>query len=596
MSSESLPSSKGGSRIKWRETLRQAVWIFAYLDRYRWMFFPAMGAVLITSGMSLVFPILMGHLVGESMSDRAILDHANETALVLLVLLTIQACITFVRMQFLSRAGERALADMRRDTYAKLVRLPMAYYSDHRVGEISSRVAADLSLIQETLVSTIPQFLRQCVMLSAGLVFLFVVSPKLALFMLGCLPAVLLFIAFFGFRIRGSSRKAQDELAETNVIIDETLHGIASVKAFCNEELEVRRYGRCLDRYLSSAYKLINGRAFMVAFVIFALFGAITLIVWFGARMLVTGHIDRPAFTQFCFVTAFVAGAIAALPEIISQIQKAVGATDRLREILDEPCESTLSTAEAPATPAAGLVTFDKVSFSYPSRPGAPVLKQVSFTVASGERIALVGPSGAGKSTLVSLLLRFFEPTKGSVLLDGQDIRSYPLDWVRRQMAVVPQEVLLFGGTIRDNIAYGNPAASEEEIRHAAARANAHDFIAKMPEGYDTLAGERGTRLSGGQRQRIAIARAILANPAILLLDEATSSLDSESERLVHDALEELMRDRTSIIIAHRLATVRSADRILVLNEGRIEQQGTHEALTQERDGLYHMLARLQFS
>lgn len=579
-----------------RENLRKAVWIFAYLDRYRGMFVPAMLAVLLTSGMSLAFPILMGKLIGESMTDAAILDHANRTALELFVILTIQAGITFARMQLLSRAGERALADMRRDTYAKLVRLPMAFFSEHRVGEISSRVAADLSLIQDTLVSTTPQFLRQCVMLVAGMIYLFVLSPKLALFMLACLPAVLLFIAFFGFRIRGSSRRAQDHLAETNVIIDETLHGIASVKAFGNEDLETRRYGRVLDRYLAAAYELIHGRAFMVAFVIFALFGAITLVVWFGARMLVHEHIGRPAFTQFCLVTAFVAGAFAALPEIISQIQRAVGATDRLREILDEPGESAPLAIAPPAVPSAGQVTFEGVSFAYPSRPGVTVLNEVSFVVESGQRVALVGPSGAGKSTLVSLLLRFFDPVSGAVKLDGRDIREYPLDWLRHQMAVVPQEVLLFGGSIRDNIAYGNPAATEEDIRQAAARANAHDFIEKLPEGYDTLAGERGMKLSGGQRQRIAIARAILANPAVLLLDEATSSLDSESERLVHDALEELMRDRTSLIIAHRLATVRNADRILVVNEGRIVQQGTHDELLEEREGLYRMLARLQFS
>lgn len=579
-----------------RENLRQALWIFAYLNRYRRMFLPAMAAVLITSGMSLLFPILMGQLIGESMSDEAILEQANRIAQILLVILTIQAGITFVRMQLLNRAGECALADMRRDTYAKLVRLPMAFFIERRVGEVSSRIAADLSLIQETLVSTLPQFLRQCVMLSAGLVFLFFLSPKLALFMLACLPAVLLFIASFGFRIRGGSRQAQDRLAETNVIIDETLHGIASVKAFGNEDLEIGRYRHCLDRYLAAAYRLIQGRSLMVAFVIFALFGAITLVVWFGARMLVAGDISRPAFTQFCFVAAFVAGAFAALPEIISQIQKAVGATDRLREILDEPTESGPAALPGPGGPATGQVRFEGVTFAYPSRPGTTVLHDVSFTAESGRRIALVGPSGAGKSTLVSLLLRFFDPSAGSVRLDGRDIRDYPLDWLRAQMAVVPQDVLLFGGTIRENIAYGRPGASDEEIRQAADRAHARDFIDKLPEGYETIVGERGVKLSGGQRQRIAIARAILANPAVLLLDEATSSLDSESERLIHDALEDLMKERTSIIIAHRLATVRNADRILVLNEGRIVQQGTHDELLGEREGLYRMLSRLQFS
>lgn len=598
MSRERASSSQDAPKVKLtRANLRGALWIVSYLNRYGWMFYPAMVAVLITSALSLAFPILMGRLIGESMSDQAILQHANATALILLVILTVQAAITFARMQLLNRAGERALADMRLDTYARLVRLPMAFFSERRVGEISSRTASDLTLIQDTLVSTIPQFLRQCVMLSAGLVYLFILSPKLALFMLACLPAVLLFIAFFGFRIRGSSREAQDHLAETNVIIDETLHGIASVKSFGNEELETQRYRRSLDRYLAAAYQLIQGRAFMVAFVIFALFGAITLVVWFGARMLVAGDLPRPAFTQFCLVTAFVAGAFAALPEIISQIQKAVGATDRLRAILHEPCETGPSPATAaPSAPAAGQVSFEEVTFSYPSRPGASVLKGVSFHVESGQRVALVGPSGAGKSTTVSLLLRFFDASSGVIRLDGQDIRQYPLSWLRQQMAVVPQDVLLFGGSIRENIAYGKPGASEEEIRNAAIRAHAHDFISRLPEGYDTMAGERGTKLSGGQRQRIAIARAILANPSVLLLDEATSSLDAESERHVQDALEDLMRDRTSIIIAHRLATVRTANRIFVVNEGRIVQQGTHAELMEDHEGLYRMLAKLQFS
>jgi len=597
MSRDTAPSSEDAPKVKLsRENLRKALWIFSYLDRYRWMFLPAMAAVLVTSGLSLAFPLLMGRLIGESMANEAILSTANRIALSLLVILTIQACITFTRMQLLGRAGDRAVADIRRDTYEKLVRLPMSFFSERRVGEVSSRLAADLTLIRDTLVTTTPQFLRQCVMLSAGLTFLFILSAKLALFMLACLPAVLLFIAFFGFRIRGSSREAQDRLAETNVILDETLHGIADVKAFANESFEIDRYKKGLDRYLEHAFQLIHGRSFMVAFVIFALFGAITLVIWFGARMLVSEEISRPAFTQFCFVTAFVAGAFVALPEIISQIQKAVGATDRLRDILDEASESHADSAEAPASPAAGRVTFEQVSFAYSSRPDVTVLDDVTFTAESGQRVALVGPSGAGKSTLIALLLRFFEPTAGSIRLDDRDTREYPLDWLRHQMAVVPQEVLLFGGSIRENIAYGNPSATDEEIRQAAKRANAHEFISGFPEGYETLVGERGVKLSGGQRQRIAIARAILANPAVLLLDEATSSLDSESERLVQAALDDLMRDRTSIIIAHRLSTVRNADRILVLNEGRIIQQGTHEELVDDQEGLYRMLAQLQFS
>ncbi len=579
------------------ENLRKTLWLFDYLGKYRAMFIPAVLAVLTTSVLSLLFPVLMGRLIGESMSDATILQRANETARLLIGILTVQAGITFARMHLLGRAGDLAVADIRRDTYQHVVRLPMTFFAERRVGEVSSRIAADLSLIRDSLVDTTPQFLRQCVMLIAGLGYLFYLSPKLAFFMLACLPAVLAFIAFFGFRIRGTSRDAQDRLANTNVIIDETLHGIADVKAFGNEAHEIQRYDSGIRHYLESAFKLIGGRAFMVAFVIFALFGVVTLLVWFGAKMLVAGDITRPAFTQFCFVTAFVAGAFVALPEIVSQLQKAVGATDRLQDLLREETEGDESSdASEPSAPAAGKVEFRDVRFAYPSRPDTTVLQDVSFTVESGQRVALVGPSGAGKSTMIALLLRFFDPQSGGIRLDDTDTRQYPLAWLRRQMAVVPQEVLLFGGSVRENIAYGDPSASEEAIVSAAKRANAHDFIEGFPEGYDTLVGERGVKLSGGQRQRIAIARAILANPAVLILDEATSSLDSESERLVQEALDDLMRDRTSLIIAHRLSTVRNADRILVLNEGQIVQSGTHDALIEERDGLYRMLAQLQLT
>ena len=579
-----------------KEILHRNLWLFGYLARYKVMFIPAMIAVLVTSGMSMAFPVLMGRLIGESMSDHAVLEQATHIAKLLLGILTVQSIITFVRMQLLGRAGDRAVAEIRRDAYDHLIRLPMAFFSERRVGEVSSRLAADLSMIRDTLCSTTPQFLRQCVMLIAGLIYLFILSAKLALFLLACLPAVLLFIAAFGFRIRGTSRQAQDLLAASNVIVDETLHGIADVKAFSNEGYETERYRAANQRYLDVAFKLVSGRAFMVAFIIFALMGSITLVVWFGSRLLVSGDIARADFTQFAFVSAFVAGAFGALPELFTEMQKAIGATDRLREILEEKQEGDHATGQPPSQSAKGHVEFSGVRFSYPSRPDVEVLRGVDFQIEPGQRVALVGPSGAGKSTVISLLLRFFDPVSGEVRLDGMDTSRYPLSWLRRQMAIVPQEVLLFGGTIRENILYGRPGASEEEVRDAARRANAAQFIEGFPEGYETVVGERGVKLSGGQRQRIAIARAILANPAVLLLDEATSSLDSESERLVQEALDELMRGRTSLIVAHRLSTVRDADQILVLNEGTIVQRGTHESLIAEENGLYRMLAQLQLT
>jgi ATP-binding cassette subfamily B protein len=565
------------------ELIRQNFWLFGYLGRYRARFVAAMVAVLVTSGMSMAFPVLMGRLIGEAMVEGGAMDRANGIARTLLVILAVQAGITFVRMQLLGRAGDLAVADIRRDVYGRLIRLPMAFFGERRVGEISSRLAADLSMIRDTLCATTPQFLRQCVMLAVGLV-------------LACLPAVLLCVAAFGFRIRGTSRQAQDLLAASHVVVDETLHGIADVKAFANESHETERYAAAIRRHLEVAFKLVNGRAAMVAFIIFALMGSITMVVWFGARLMVSGDLGRAEFTQFAFVAAFVAGAFGALPELVSDIQKAMGATDRLREILEEAPESDRSSGGAPVQPSVGEVAFRGVRFAYPSRPDVEVLGGVDFTISSGQRVALVGPSGAGKSTVISLLLRFYDPSRGGVLLDGQDVREYPLGWLRRQMAVVPQEVLLFGGTIRENIEYGKPGATDDEVREAARRANAAQFIEAFPEGYGTVVGERGVKLSGGQRQRIAIARAILANPSVLILDEATSSLDSESERLVQEALDDLMRDRTSLIIAHRLSTVRDADQILVLNEGRVVQRGTHDELLRDADGLYRVLAQLQLT
>tara|TARA_R110002096_G_scaffold122929_1_gene266073 strand:- start:5561 stop:7372 length:1812 start_codon:yes stop_codon:yes gene_type:complete len=586
-----------------RENLQKTLWLFSYLGRYKMMFVPGIIAVLITAGMSMAFPILMGELIGEAMNSdhpegrEALLGTVNRVAITLLIILSIQACITFFRMHLLGRAGDLAVADIRRDTYEKLVRLPMAFYNERRVGEISGHLAADLSLIRDTLCSTTPQFLRQCVMLLGGLTFLFILSPRLTFTMLLSLPVVLIAISLFGFRIRGRSREAQDLLAETNVIVDETLHGIADVKAFANEDYETRRYESGMKKYLKVAFELIGGRAIMVAMVIFALFGAITFVVWSGAHLLVDGEIARDAFTKFCFVTAFVGGAFAALPEIVSNIQKAVGATDRLRELFEEEPETDRSDAgKRPDSRASGRVEFQNVRFSYPSRPDVEVLKKVNFVAESGQRIAIVGPSGAGKSTIISLLLRFFDPTEGSISLDGKDLRELPLDWLRRQTAIVPQEVLLFGGSIYENIAYGRPGASEEDIKEAAKRANALEFIDNFPEGFESLVGERGVRLSGGQKQRIAIARAILANPSVLILDEATNALDAESERLVQEALDDLMRDRTSLIVAHRLSTVRNADQILVLSDGQIIQQGSHDQLVEDHDGLYRMLSQLQLS
>jgi len=402
----------------------------------------------------------------------------------------------------------------------------------------------------------------------------------------------------FGRKTRKIYREAQDRLADTATIVEETLQGIVNVKAFANEGYELNRYHEGLGRFLTTTLRGARLRAAFISFIIFALFGFIVLVLWSGARLLQRGEITFGDLTRFGLYTTFVAGAMGQFAELYSQLQKAIGATQRVRELLHETGEVEVLLGPAPASTLPRLrgdVVFENVHFTYPSRTGVEVLHAISLAAKSGQRIALVGPSGAGKSTIISLLLRLYDPTVGRLLIDGQDARDYRLTELRSQMSMVPQEVLLFGGSIAENIAYGKPGASDEEIERAARQANAHDFIQAFPEGYATLVGDRGIKLSGGQRQRVAIARAILKNPAILILDEATSSLDSESERLIQEALETLMQGRTSFIIAHRLATVRHVDRIIVIAGGRVVESGTHQELQALEDGVYRRLAALQF-
>jgi ATP-binding cassette subfamily B protein len=416
--------------------------------------------------------------------------------------------------------------------------------------------------------------------------------------MLVSLPLLTVVAVVFGRKTRKIAREAQDRLADTATIVEETLQGIVNVKAFANEGYELNRYQEGLGKFLTSTLRGARLRAAFIAFIVFALFGSIVLVLWSGARLLQQGEITFGDLTRFILYTTFVAGAMGQFAELYSQLQKAIGATQRVRELLRETGE--VEVLLGPAVPSTlprlrGEVVFENVHFTYPSRPGVQVLEAINLAATSGQRIALVGPSGAGKSTLISLLLRLYDPSAGRLLIDGCDARDYRLTELRGQMSMVPQEVLLFGGSIAENIAYGKPGASPGEIEQAARQANAHEFIKAFPEGYATLVGDRGIKLSGGQRQRIAIARAILKNPAILILDEATSSLDSESERLIQEALETLMRGRTSFIIAHRLATVRHADRIIVIAGGQVVESGTHEELQALPDGVYRRLAALQF-
>jgi len=561
------------------------------------IFLPSLAALFFTAMLSLAFPWFLKELVGNptdalktGVDPQVVLAKSNRVVLELVAVLALQAFVAFFRVQGFIRSGESALNRLRRDLFAHLVRLPMPFFQDQRAGALSNRISADLGVVRETLLTTVPQAVRQTVILVGGLIFIFVASWKLSLIMLGSVPFVVLAIAFFGRKVRGFSKAAQDSLADAGTVIEETVQGIADVKSFTNEPFESTRYDRALESFLGVTMRGAKSRAAFLAFIIFALFGTIAFVTWYGAQMLANGQINGTNFVSFILFSIFVGASLGSFPEIISQFQQTAGATERLRELLDTAPERTDGDANVKL---GGALAFANLSFRYPSRPDVQVLKDLTFDVAPGQRVALVGPSGAGKSTVFSLILGFNDPESGEVLFDGCPASTLALQALRSQIAIVPQEVLLFGGSIRENIAYGKPGASFEEIEAAARQANAHEFITELPEGFDTLVGPRGTKLSGGQRQRIAIARAILADPRILLLDEATSALDSESERLVNEALERLMAGRTSLVIAHRLSTVRYADSILVFSRGKIVESGTHEQLIAE-NGTYRFLVETQ--
>jgi ATP-binding cassette subfamily B protein len=584
-----------------RENLKQALELFRYLRPYRGRFSAALASLFVSSLLSLSFPYLAGSILDAAVQHTkggGSMAGADRTALLLMGILAVQAGLSFFQSLSFATAGQRSLVDLRRDTYARLISLPMTFFAQRRVGELASRLSSDLIQIEDTLITILPQFLRQTTILIGGIALIAVTSLQLTGIMLASLPVIIVAAVIFGRKTRKISREAQDRLADTATIVEETLQGILNVKAFSNEGYELNRYHVGLGSFLTTTLRGARLRAAFVAFIIFALFGFIVLVLWSGARLLQQGDITFGQLTRFGLYTTFVAGAMGQFAELYSQLQKAIGATGRVRELLRETGE--VEVLLGPTRPSTlprlrGDIVFENVHFSYPSRQGVEVLHAVNLAAASGQRIALVGPSGAGKSTLISLLLRLYDPSSGRLLIDGRDARDYRLTELRGQMSMVPQEVLLFGGSIADNIAYGKPGAGADEIEQAAQQANAHEFIQAFPERYATLVGERGIKLSGGQRQRVAIARAILKNPAILILDEATSSLDSESERLIQEALETLMRGRTSFIIAHRLATVRHADRIIVIAGGRVVESGTHEELQAVADGTYRRLAALQF-
>jgi ABC-type multidrug transport system fused ATPase/permease subunit len=572
-------------------SLKKTFRLFRYVKPYWPEFALGLLFLFISSLAGLAFPKLLGNLVDPG-SNTHLIKGMNKAGVMMVAVLLGQSIFSFFRIVLFVNVTEKTLATLRQTIYSHLIRLPMKFFGERRVGELSSRISSDISLLQETFTTTLAEFIRQMIIIIGGVVILLITSPQLTAFMLAILPLMMIAAVFFGKFIRRFSKQVQEQVAASNTVVEETLQGILNVKAFANEFFEIARYRQRTNE--AARIGMISGkyRGAFSSFIIMGIFGALVAVIWRGVAI----GMPTSSLLSFVLYSLFIGGSIAGLAEVYTNLQKSIGATEHLLEILDEPAEPITPVTEiTPGNQLEGQISFRNISFHYPSRPDMTIMDDVSFDVYADQKVALVGPSGAGKSTIVSLLLRLYDPVSGSILFDGKESSSFPLSELRSQMAVVPQDVFLFGGTIAENIAYGKPGASIEEMEAAAKQANAWEFIQRFPLGLETVVGERGIQLSGGQRQRIAIARAVLKNPRILILDEATSALDSESEKLVQDALDKLMEGRTSIVIAHRLATVREADKIIVLDKGHIVEEGTHSELI-GLDGLYRTLSDMQFA
>jgi len=600
------------------KALKRSSRLFGYMGKHRWKFYFGMVFLGLTAATALVFPSLLGKLIGiiggdtGSALDTAsklentfltadlkakLLAAANTVGIQLIILFSLQAVFSFFRVYLFSQATENMLASLRQATFSRLMRMPMGFYSKNQAAELNSRISSDITQIGDTLTTGVAEFLRQLIIVVGGMIIIFTISWEMALKMLAIIPAIAVITVLFGRRIRKHSRNVQDKIADSNIIVGESLQGIANVKSFTNEGYEIDRYRKSNLVVISEAIKYAISRGMFFSFIIFCLFGSLMLMVYIGVQMAVNDEMTAGQMMSFLMFTIFIAASMGGIPEQYAQIQRAVGASERIFELLDEPIEDVKQDNQRSRNNLRlnGDVSLQNVAFSYPTRKEFTVLRDVSFDAKAGQTIAIVGPSGSGKSTVAQLLLRFYEPDKGTILFDAKPASDFDLTELRENMAIVPQDVLLFGGTIRENIAYGSPGASDAEVIAAASKANALTFIESFPDKFETKVGDRGIQLSGGQRQRIAIARAVLKDPSILILDEATSSLDSESERLVQEALDKLMVGRTSFVIAHRLSTIRNADKIVVIDKGEVIETGTHDELMERENGMYRALNNLQF-
>ena len=571
-----------------KDSWRKAARFLRYLKPYAGTYFIGWIFLVLSTSAGLVFPYLMGKLLGSSNvssnPEQAVrlidLSNVNQIALALFALFFFQSVFSFVRVVLFNNVTENALRDMRNEAFEKLVYMPMDFFNRQKVGELTSRVASDITQIQEVLRTTIAEFFRQIIIVFGGIAFLFFISWKLSLIMLATVPVMAIVAVFFGRYIRKLSKEAQDYIATSNSILEEALTGIANVKAFTNEIFLLGKYKTSTQQTRNLNVRSGIWRGLFVSFIIFCLFGAIVFIIWKGLLMTQgpNPELASEGFYQFVLFTIMMGASIGSLPDLYASVQKAVGATENLLDLLQEEGEKVAQASNI-ALQLNGAVRFENLVFSYPQRPDVTVLKGLDFQLEPNQTLALVGQSGSGKSTIANLILQFYQPTSGTIFFGEHNAAQLDIHQLRQHMAIVPQEVLLFSGSILENIRFGRPSATEQEVIEAAKKANAWEFISSFPEQLQTEVGDRGIQLSGGQKQRIAIARAILKNPTILILDEATSALDSSSEKLVQEALEELMKGRTSIVIAHRLSTIRQADQILVLNEGQVVERGTHQDL-----------------
>ncbi len=574
--------------------IRRLAYLLRFTRPYLWPTAGAGLALIIAAGTMLALGQGLAYLIDEGFGagDTRLLDRA---VLILFGVSALLAFGTFARFYLVSWVGERVVADIRQTVFGHIIGLSPGFFELTRTGEVVSRLTTDTTLLQVVVGSSVSTALRNTLLMIGGLVMLFITSAKLTLLILAVVPLVVAPIVIFGRRVRRLSRLAQDGIAEVSAEAAESLYGVRTVQAFAHEDHDRRRFAERTEQAFMAAIARVRARAWLTATVILLVFGSISTVLWVGGADVVAGRLSPGQLSSFVFYSILVGGSLGAISEVAGDLQRAAGAMERIAELLDTRAIIVAPLApKALSRPIEGGVEFQQVTFHYPSRPEIAALADFDLLVAAGERVAIVGPSGAGKTTVIQLLLRFYDPERGQVRFDGIDVRELDPAKLRRAIGLVPQDPVIFGASARANIRYGRPEASDAEVRQAAEAAHALEFIDRLPQGLDTHLGERGVRLSGGQRQRIAIARAILRDPALLLLDEATSALDAESERLVQQALEGLMRQRTTIVIAHRLATILKADRIVVMDKGRIVATGTHAALMRE-GGLYARLAALQF-